>query len=99
LWSDPMENIIGTYPSPRGAGMLFGKDVTDKFLKMLDVRTIVRGHEPADDGYKVNHDGRILTIFSRKGPPYYNQYGAYLQLDLSEEFEDAWQMRRCLKRI
>lgn len=99
LWSDPVENIVGTYPSPRGAGMLFGKDITDRFLKMLDVQMMVRGHEPADDGYKINHDGRALTIFSRTGPPYYNQHGAYLQLDLSKEFEDAWQMRRCLKRF
>jgi len=99
LWSDPMENIVGTYPSPRGAGRLFGKDVTERFLKMLNARIIIRGHEPADDGHKINHDGKILTIFSRIGAPYYNRKGTYLQLNLSKEVEDALHIRRYLKEI
>lgn len=92
LWSDPEEGINGTYPSPRGAGKLFGKDVTDKFLKMLNVKALIRGHEPSDAGYKINHDGKILTLFSRKGEPYFNSQAAYLQLDLSTTVENAHQL-------
>ncbi len=99
LWSDPVENIGGTHFSPRGAGRLFGKDVTNRFLKLLDAQMIIRGHEPTEDGYKINHDGKVLTLFSRKGAPYYNQHGAYLQLNLSENFGNAWQIRRFLMRI
>ncbi len=84
LWSDPVDEISGKYPSPRGAGYLFGKDVTEKFLKILGVKLLIRGHEPASKGYKFNHDGKILTLFSRKGAPYYNTYAAYLALNLSE---------------
>jgi len=83
LWSDPVENIRGTYASPRGAGKLFGEDVTDNLLRMLNVRAIIRGHEPASEGFKINHHGKILTLFSRKGAPYYNEHAAYLSLELS----------------
>jgi len=93
LWSDPEEGTSGTYPSPRGAGKLFGKDVTDKFLKMLNVKVLIRGHEPSEAGYKVNHEGKILTLFSRKGEPYFNNQAAYLQLDLVAKVENAYQLR------
>jgi len=94
LWSDPEEGIKGTYPSPRGAGRFFGEDVTERFLKMLGVKVLIRGHEPSREGFKINHGGRILTLFSRRGPPYYNDHGAYLRLDLSEPIENAMQLKR-----
>jgi protein phosphatase len=89
LWSDPSETIKGTYPSFRGAGRLFGKDVTEKFLNVLNVKMLIRGHEPAQNGFKTDHNGKILTIFSRKGPPYFNSSAAYLQLDLSVKLQSA----------
>ncbi len=89
LWNDPDETVTGTYPSPRGAGNLFGKAVTDEVLRKLDVKMLIRGHEPAHEGYKINHGGKVLTLFSMKGPPYFNAYGAYLDLPLIEEFENA----------
>jgi len=92
LWSDPEEGISGIYPSPRGAGKLFGKDVTAKFLKMLNVKVFIRGHEPSEAGCKINHEGKILTLFSRKGEPYFNHQAAYLQLDLTSKVEDAYQL-------
>jgi len=99
LWSDPEEGIIGTYPSPRGAGKLFGKDVTTKFLKMLNVKVLIRGHEPSEAGYKINHNGKILTLFSRKGEPYFNTQAAYLQLDLTAEVENAYQFKDSVKLL
>ncbi len=97
LWSDPRENIKGTLFSPRGAGRLFGQDVTNRFLEMLHVKALIRGHEPSREGFKLNHQGRVLTIFSMKGPPYYNDQGAYLQLNLSEKIEDARQLIRRIR--
>ena len=99
LWSDPEESLKGTHPSPRGAGKLFGQDVTERFLKMMNVSILIRGHEPADAGFKINHAGRILTIFSRKGEPYFNSEGAFLQLDLTERIKDAYQLERFVKKI
>jgi len=92
LWSDPIESFQGVYPSPRGAGKLFGKDVTDRVLKALDVQILTRGHEPCSDGFQINHEGKILTLFSRKGEPYYNAQGAYLDINLSDTFENAEQL-------
>jgi len=92
LWSDPFEGIKGTYPSPRGAGKLFGENVTDKLLELFNVKVLIRGHEPSGDGFKTNHRGKVITIFSRRGPPYYNDYGAYLHLDISQKVENAKQL-------
>lgn len=92
LWSDPLEAFEGAYPSPRGAGKLFGKNVTEEVLKALDAKILIRGHEPCSDGFQINHDGRILTLFSRRGAPYYNACGAYLDVKLSDEYQSAEQL-------
>ena len=92
LWSDPNENVKEVCASPRGAGKLFGEDITKQALKRFDARILIRGHEPCEDGFKISHNGKVLTIFSRKGPPYFNTYGAYLELELSEKPENAEQL-------
>jgi protein phosphatase len=92
LWSDPWEGIKGTIASPRGAGRLFGEDVTDRILMMLEAKVLIRGHESSEEGYKTNHNGKVLTLFSRKGIPYRNRFGAYLQLDLSQKVEKPQQL-------
>lgn len=92
LWSDPNDTVRDVLHSPRGAGKLFGKNVTEKILKKLNVDVLIRGHEPCEEGFKLNHDGKVLTLFSRRGEPYFNAYGAYLQLPLSEKFENAQQL-------
>jgi len=85
LWNDPSEDIEYRAPSPRGAGWLFGKKVTESALKIANAKVIIRGHEPADKGYKLNHNGKVLTLFSRKGPPYNNQNAAFLSVNLEDE--------------
>ncbi len=97
LWSDPEEGLTGTYPSPRGKGKLFGEDVTSRFLKMLSVKVLIRGHESSDEGYKINHHGKVLTLFSRRGEPYFNSKATYLQLNLNVKVEDACQLRNSLR--
>ena len=92
LWSDPNEAIKGVYESPRGAGKLFGENITNEVLRRFNVKILIRGHEPSGDGFKVNHTGKVLTLFSRKGPPYFNAQGAYLNVELSEKFENAEQL-------
>jgi len=85
LWNDPSEDVEYRAPSPRGAGWLFGKKVTESALKIANAKVIIRGHEPADKGYKLNHNGKVLTLFSRKGPPYNNRNAAFLLLHLEDE--------------
>jgi diadenosine tetraphosphatase ApaH/serine/threonine PP2A family protein phosphatase len=92
LWSDPSNTVQSVYSSPRGAGKLFGKKVTEDALKKVNAKILIRGHEPFDEGFKIDHDGKVLTLFSTKGPPYFNEHGAYLDLPLPEKFENAVQL-------
>lgn len=67
LWSDPCEEE-GEYPNFRGAGVLFGPNVSEKITRRLGVKYILRSHEPrkAADGPYVEHSGRVLTISSTR---------------------------------
>lgn len=81
LWNDPVESNYVRAPSPRGAGYLFGRVVTEWFLKRFRLYAVFRGHEAVDRGYKLNHGGRVVTLFSRLGPPYYNSRASYAEVD------------------
>jgi len=81
LWSDPQEQN-GLAPSKRGGGTMFGPDITKKFLKTNNLSLIVRSHEVQEEGYKVIHDGKLITIFS--APNYVDQMGnkaAFITMD------------------
>lgn len=92
LWSDPGEGAEEVYASPRGAGKIFGINITTEALKKFGVKILIRGHEPCEEGFKIDHDGKVLTLFSRKGPPYFNAHGAYLNVRLSEKLDNAEQL-------
>ncbi len=79
LWNDPRDEIKGYMPSWRGYGYYFGRDITAKALKATKTARVIRAHEPCN-GYKINHNGLIITIFSCK-IPYGNEQGAYLSID------------------
>jgi serine/threonine-protein phosphatase 5 len=72
LWSDP-QPFPGRGPSKRGVGLSFGPDVTKAFLEDNNLEMIVRSHEVRDEGYLVEHDGKLVTIFS--APNYCDQMG------------------------
>ncbi len=72
LWNDPIETDIASEPSYRGVGFLWGNKVTRWVKHNFGLNLLVRGHEPVDKGYKLNHDNVVLTLFSRTGPPYFN---------------------------
>ncbi|MEM3700723.1 MAG: metallophosphoesterase family protein [Candidatus Bathyarchaeia archaeon] len=99
LWNDPNDWISESCASPRGAGKLFGKKVTREILERFNVKFLIRGHEPCHEGFKIDHEGMILTLFSRKGAPYFNAYGAYLEFDLSERFDNAEKLIGCIRKF
>ena len=72
LWSDP-QPFPGRGPSKRGVGLAFGPDITKQFLDSNGLSMIVRSHEVRDEGYLVEHDGRLVTVFS--APNYCDQMG------------------------
>ncbi|KAI8927925.1 Metallo-dependent phosphatase-like protein [Entophlyctis helioformis] len=79
VWSDPMPTIAPTYQangsavsdercdfgvSPRGAGYLFGKDVTRKFLEINSLGHICRAHQLCMEGYQILFDDMLSTVWS-----------------------------------
>ncbi len=91
LWADPT-TTPGRTPSKRGASMGFGPDISEKFLKANNLCTfnfilelLIRSHEVKQEGYEVQHDGRVVTIFS--APNYCDFTGnkaAYIKLKGNE---------------
>lgn len=79
LWNDPDEVVEYAAPNYiRGVGSLWGRKVTEKALEVVGAKVIVRGHEPVSSGFKLNHGGRVVTVFSRLGPPYFNEEASIL---------------------
>jgi len=72
LWSDP-QKPRGRAPSKRGVGLAFGPDVTKRFLEENGLELIIRSHEVKDEGYEIEHDGQLITVFS--APNYVDQMG------------------------
>ncbi|XP_074575483.1 serine/threonine-protein phosphatase 5-like [Curcuma longa] len=72
LWSDPQPQR-GRGPSKRGVGLSFGEDVTKRFLQENNLDLVVRSHEVKDEGYEIEHDGKLITVFS--APNYCDQMG------------------------
>ena len=72
----------GRSPSKRGIGLSFGPDVIANFLKNNGLSLIVRSHEVKEEGYEVEADGKLVTVFS--APNYCDQMGnkaAVMHLD------------------
>jgi len=63
LWSDP-QVTPGRGPSKRGVGKCFGPDVTARFLADNNLELVIRSHEVKDKGYQIEHDGKLITVFS-----------------------------------
>ena len=63
LWSDPEERE-GFGQSPRGAGYVFGGDVSSKFNYTNNLSIVCRAHQLMMGGFQWFHDNNVLTIFS-----------------------------------
>lgn len=89
LWSDPGP-MPGRQPSKRGVAVAFGSDVTKNFLETNNLDLIIRSHEVKDEGYELEHDGFLATVFS--APNYCDQMGnkgAYVKFkgeDMTPQF-------------
>lgn len=63
LWSDPDERS-GWGISPRGAGYIFGEDISTKFNHTNGLKLIMRAHQLVINGYSWHHNKNVVTIFS-----------------------------------
>jgi serine/threonine-protein phosphatase 4 catalytic subunit len=64
--------ITGWGLSPRGAGYLFGGDITKTFAHNNGIDLIARAHQLAMEGYKLMFDQTIVTVWS--APNYCYRY-------------------------
>jgi len=67
LWNDPrpIQNAKNWEVSRRVYGKHFGVEITRRWLEMTGTKAVVRSHEPCQ-GFKINHENMILTLFSCK---------------------------------
>jgi serine/threonine-protein phosphatase 5 len=87
MWADPIA-VRGRHPSKRGMGLSFGPDVTENFLKKNDLQLVIRSHEVKDNGFEIEHGGKLITVFS--APNYCDQMGnkgALIRLSFPQEKE------------
>ena len=63
LWSDPEERS-GFAVSQRGAGYVFGEDVSNEFCQKNGLTMISRAHQCTQSGYEWCHKEKVCTIFS-----------------------------------
>lgn len=87
LWSDP-QDTPGIAPSHRGEGILFGPDVTATFLKRNGLRCIVRSHVWEQEGYRIQHDGQCITIFS--APNYTGSVSQGAVININDQVEMSY---------
>ncbi len=72
MWSDPSDKIARwerqnspqTNPHHRGAGHLFGAQVTVEFLNRNNLSMIARAHECVENGFRWHFRNQLVTIFS-----------------------------------
>ncbi|KAL7751238.1 hypothetical protein RI367_003444 [Sorochytrium milnesiophthora] len=63
LWSDPDERC-GWGISNRGAGYMWGQDVSEAFNYNNGLALIARAHQLVMQGFEWTHDKNVITIFS-----------------------------------
>lgn len=89
MWSDPQESM-GFSKSKRGSGYYFGPDVTNTFLEMNDMLSIIRSHQLVLEGYRFHFpDRNVVTVW---GAPNYlgrcNNPGSFIRVDSSLNLSD-----------
>ncbi|XP_030384314.1 serine/threonine-protein phosphatase 6 catalytic subunit-like [Scaptodrosophila lebanonensis] len=63
LWSDP-EDIDYWGASPRGAGWLFGRKVTEDFMEINNLTLICRAHQLVNEGIRYAFQDKLVTVWS-----------------------------------
>jgi Calcineurin-like phosphoesterase len=102
LWNDPRTDIRSEEAweySRRGIGKHFGVKISRRWLEISGTKVIVRGHEPCQ-GYRIDHGGSVMTLFSCK-EPYPKFRASYLLVDDHDldSLNDAITLAEGVKRI
>lgn len=102
LWNDPrpLEGDVEWEPSLRGIGRHFGRAVTERWLAATNAKVVVRGHEPCRNGYRINHNGKMLTLFScREAYPGFDAAYVAASRDDLGSVSDAYGLAKSVKKL
>ena len=86
IWNDPWDREGCDYNHERGIGYLFGKKATRVFMENLDLKVVVRSHQP----YKIlkaEQDGMVVTVGSTR---VYGNGAAFLSI--TGKFRDGYSL-------
>lgn len=100
LWNDPrtLENKEWE-ASRRPYGKHFGTTITQKWLGITHTKALVRGHEPCN-GYRIDHDRMILTLFScKESYPKFEAGYLYMKNNEISSIQDASDMACHVRKI
>ncbi|KAL6121160.1 Serine threonine-protein phosphatase PP2A catalytic subunit [Nucleospora cyclopteri] len=78
MWGDPVDDIDEFIESDRGAGFLFGKTATERFLLHFRCKFLVRSHQLVYEGVLEQFDGKCITIWSAPNYAYKNKNKAVI---------------------
>lgn len=92
LWNDPWERQECGENYRRGVMYFFGKKATSSLLDALDVRVVVRAHEPFKV-LKVEQDGMVVTL-GTSPLPYGLSEAAILKIELDKSVSDGYDLVR-----
>lgn len=92
MWNDPWERNECGENYNRGVMYFYGKKASDELLSELNVKVIIRSHEPMKV-LKVEQDGRVVTVGSCSHPYSLDEF-AILKIDLTKSFKDGWDIAR-----
>ncbi len=90
MWNDPWEKRECGENFRRGVMYFYGKRASEMLLSELDVKVIVRSHEP-QKVLKVEQDGMVVTVGSCANPYSITEF-AILQIDFTKGFGDGWDL-------
>ncbi|KAI9295798.1 Metallo-dependent phosphatase [Neoconidiobolus thromboides FSU 785] len=90
MWSDP-DHVSSWAVSPRGAGWLFGGQVTNEFNHVNGLELIARAHQLVQEGYKFMFDDKnLVTVWS--APNYCYRCGnvaSIMKISENEKVDDS----------
>jgi hypothetical protein len=92
LWNDPWEKQECGENYRRGVMYFFGKKATKCLLEALDVRVVVRAHEPFKV-LKVEQDGMVVTL-GTSPLPYGLSEAAILKIEVDKGITDGYDLVR-----
>jgi hypothetical protein len=94
-----IDNGLDWEYSRRGYGKHFGIAVSERWLEASTSKLVIRGHEPCQ-GFKTNHRGMILTLFSSK-EAYPRFQAAYIRItrEQLQNLHDGQEFVRYIKKV